>query len=427
MRLNPINGAILLTTLSIAALAGGCSNNASYSETAKAAEHIETNETDAEAAGALKLIEKMPDSPWGYTQLAVLNIRRARQTGDFSLNVKAEEAIDSALAIAPQDPPARKLKLALHATFHRFEEARLMGQALLEEFPNDAFIYGILTDANIELGNYDAAVAAAQKMMDLKPNSSSYARAGHIRSLYGDHKGAVEMMTLAAKTADPMDKEAQSWSLTMLAKEYLKNGNIAKARNVLNESLTILPGYSLAQVEKARILAHDGDLEAATGLLADNGSVPLSPNALVLRGDIATKQGDTKKAAAEYERAEAAIHVDGDMHRLSLLWADREIRLDEALEIAEADFATNKDIYAADIYAWCLYKKERFQEAKEVIGLALRLDTMDARIIYHAGMIENAVGNKNEAKRLLALALKTNPAFDLLQSVTAKTALQTLK
>jgi Flp pilus assembly protein TadD len=78
---------------------------------------------DSEINDVLKLIEKKPDSPAGYNQLAAVYIKKARETGDFSLNAKAETAIDKALQIAPNDASANKLKASLHLTFHRFREA----------------------------------------------------------------------------------------------------------------------------------------------------------------------------------------------------------------------------------------------------------------------------------------------------------------
>ena len=115
------------------------------------------------------------------------------------------------------------------------------------------------------------------------------------------------------------------------------------------------------------------------------------------------------------------------MRRLALLWADQNVKLDEALAIAEREHATRKDIFTADIYAWCLYKKGNFQEAKNIITEAMRLKTKDARIFYHAGMIEKGLGNKKAAADYLLKALQTNPSFDVLQAENAKAALQELK
>ena len=373
-------------------------------------------------------IEAGPSDPARYIKLASLYIKTARISGDFALNRKAESSIKKALELAPHDTNARRLNLSLQATFHRFKDAVEIGNEMLKEFPMDSFIYGILTDANVELGNYDAAVAAAQKMVNLRPNSSSYARVGHIRSLYGDHKGAIEMLTKASLTTDPLDKEARSWCLVFLGKEYFKVGEFDLAEKAIDESLNISPGYLLAKVEKSRIVAARGDNDGAASLLGDDGNQFLSPQAYILRGDIASRQGRSADAGAEYQRAEDAAHnLEGDMHPFALLWADHDVRLDEALDIAEKDFAVNKDIYAADILSWCLYKKERYVEAEAAVNQALRLKTNDARILYHAGMVAKALGNKNSARDYLRSALKANPKFDLLQADNAAIALGSLQ
>ena len=108
------------------------------------------------------------------------------------------------------------------------------------------------------------------------------------------------------------------------------------------------------------------------------------------------------------------------------LWADQNIKLDEALEIATREHEMRKDIFTADTLAWVLYKKGNFAEAKKASAEAMRLKSNDARILYHAGMIEKELGNKTEAAKLLKQALSINPKFDVLQAETAQKALQEL-
>ena len=94
------------------------------------------------------------------------------------------------------------------------------------------------------------------------------------------------------------------------------------------------------------------------------------------------------------------------------------------MSVAAREHEARKDIFTADIYAWCLYKKGRLQEAKKAAGEAMRLKTKDARIFYHAGMIEKGLGNKKAAADYLKKALEMSPAFDVLQAEKAKAALQ---
>ncbi len=385
---------------------------------------ISNAETD-EIRVAQELIEKMPDAALGFNKLAVAYIKRARETGDFSLNNKAETAVKRALEIDENNFEANKIYTSLLLTLHRFSEALALGKSLQEKYPTDSFFYGVLTDANVELGNYDEALKNVQKMVDLRPDTASYSRVSHVRSLYGDSEGAIEAMTTAARIADPMDKEAQAWCLVRLGEEFFKIGSYDKAEKQFDDALKIFPNYYLALAAKGKALAANGDFENAVKFLQTaQDRVPLTETVIQL-GDVYAKTGDAEKAAKQYELAEIIEKSAGseDQRRLALLWADRDQNPDEALAIARREYETRQDIYAADILAWCLYKKGDFAEAQKIINEAMRLKTKDAQIFYHAGMIEKELGNKKAARGFLQKALELSPNFDILEAEKAKTAL----
>ena len=51
-------------------------------------------------------------------------------------------------------------------------------------------VYGLLTDANVELGNYNDAETSAQWMLNLRPgNLPALIRAARLRELFGDAEG----------------------------------------------------------------------------------------------------------------------------------------------------------------------------------------------------------------------------------------------
>ncbi len=433
VKISGVNGrdSLLLALLMLnLIILGGCSSNRADMVSAKATEVPVASNDDPEAAPALALINRLPDSPLGYDQLAILYIRRARSTGDFTLNEKAVMSVNKALEIAPADENSRKLRASLYLTYHKFDEALALGKELESASPNDAFVYGILTDANFELGNYDDAVAAAQKMVDTRPNSASYARVAHLRSFYGDMKGAVEMFKLAARTADPADKEAQSWCLTQLGDEYWKYGKYADAARTYDEALSILPDYYLALVSKGRNLASQNDLTGAAEVLtAATNRIP-NVEATIMLGNIYQKLGDNEKAKQQYalvEIIEAKLGVNNDQKRLALLWADEEINLDKALEITTRESKMRSDVLTADAHAWVLYRRGAFAEAQASISSAMRLKSNDARMLFHAGQIEKALGHTTEAKRLMSQVVKLNPEFDILQADNAKSSLAELK
>lgn len=390
---------------------------------------LDNSSEDPRFRNVFASIEKSPESPAGYTTLAALFIKKARETGDFGLNAKAETAVKKALEIAPQDIQARKFQASLELTFHRFSEGLEMGKKLQQQFPSDPFVYGVLTDANVELGNYQEAVDAAQKMVDLKPNSNAYARVAHLRSLYGDHEGAVEMFKTAARTADPQDKEAQSWCLSQVGDELWKNGKYAEAEKIYDEALSNFPNYHFALAGKGRARAAQNDFESAIHFLTEALDRVPNVETAILLGDIYTRQGDAERAKHQYELVEVIeqkIGVNNDQKRIAVLWADQNIKLDEALAITEREWDIRKDIFTADAHAWTLYKMGALNEAQVAINAAMNPKAGDARILYHAGMIEKGLGHRQAAKRYLGMALRLNPAFDLIQSEIAVAALREL-
>ena len=180
---------------------------------------------------------------------------------------------------------------------------------------------------------------------------------------------------------------------------------------------------------KGNTRAAAGDYENAIKFFTQSqDKVPLTQTIIPL-GDVYQKIGKAEEAQKQYDLAEFIEQKLGniDQRTLALMWADHDIKLDEALQIAAAEHEKRKDIYTADIYAWTLYKKGQFEEAKKIIAEALRMNTKDARIFYHAGMIEKELGNKKAAVDYLQKAIKLNPAFDILQIENAKSALQDLK
>lgn len=375
---------------------------------------------------ALRSVEELNNSAESYVKLASAYIGAARRSGDFRLNVSARKAVEKALEIEPDHSFALRLKAALNLVFHEFSDALKLAETLAGSSPDDSFVLGVMTDAHTQLGNYPKALEFGQKMVDAKPNSQSYSRVALLRGLHGDTDGAVDMFKLAARTADPADKESQAWTLTQLGDLYWKNGKYDDAARTYSEALSILPEYPNAMFGKGRALASKGDLNSARSLIS--GAVERSPHtySIIYLGDVMTKMGNSEAGEKLYKLADntEALPETHDAHRIALYWADRDANLDQALAIAEADYAELKDIYAADILAWCLYKKGRFVEAREKSKEALRINTKDAILLYHAGMIEHALGNRTEAKRLLATAIKLNPAFDLVQ---AEIAARTLK
>jgi tetratricopeptide (TPR) repeat protein len=239
------------------------------------------------------------------------------------------------------------------------------------------------------------------------------------------------MMKMAVESGNPQSPESIAWTRVHLGDELVKAGKTEEAEREYDHALYLFPGYHLALAAKAHARYADGDNEAAEKFYKQAiERIPL-PNYISALGDLYTKLGRTDEAKQQYEQVEVIEKLgtySGTYSReLALFWADHDINLDEALAAAERERANRKDIYTSDVLAWVLFKKGRFEEAEKFMDEALRLNTNDPRLLYHAGMIALAQGDSAKGADYLKQALEIDPNFDFLQAEVAKERLNALK
>lgn len=375
-------------------------------------------------------IKSLPTSPDGYNLLAAAYMQKARETGDFGFNARAEATLSRSLQIAPDDSSALILRSSLLLTYHRFGEA--LKEAKRAQVPGreSADLYGVMTDALVELGDYPAAVEAAQKMMDLRPDAVAYSRASYLRALHGDERGAIEAMMVAVKAANPRNPEHGGWYRVHLGLNLMNAGKRAEGEREFDTALEMFPDYHLALAAKARARVAAGDFDTAIRFYRQaQERVPL-PEVVIALGDLYSKLGRANEAKQQYELVDfierQAAGNTTYSRQLALFWADHNMKLNEALEIMRRERAARADIYTSDALAWCLFKNGQLAEAKEEIKQAMRLGTRDARILYHAGMIYDGLDDRQRAVKYLKLALDADFSFDVLQADAAKRRLSEL-
>lgn len=381
-----------------------------------------------EAQGA---IENKPADSKGYNLLAAAFLQKSRETGDFSFNARAEESLKQSFRVDPDNFEAIKLNAAILLNYHRFADALRETQRAMAINTKDHEVLGAMVDAQVELGNYQEAVDAAQKMVDLRPDTAAYSRISYLRSLHGDPPGAIEMMRKAAESANPLNAESIAWCRVHLGDELMNTGKNAEAEKEYDHALYLFPDYHLALAAKARARYAAGDMDNAVKFYKQASErVPL-PDYIAALGDLYAKLGRADEAKQQYDQVEF-IEKNGPAsgtysRQLALFWADRDIHLDEALTVAQAERAARNDVYTDDALAWCFYKKGQFADAQTAMTEALRLGTRDPKMLYHAGMIAAANGDNKKGADYLKQTLDANPTFDILQANIAAEKLKSLK
>src|SRR5262249_41253741 len=150
---------------------------------------------------------RLPSKPERWTLVGWGWVRNARISTDPGFYVNVQACVDAALQIAPDDALALQLRGLALMNGHRFAEARDLAQKILAKNPRDAVALGTLSDALLELGQVEDAVAATQRAADAGPDSSVYARVSYFRWLHGDRAGAKEFIRLALGGRDRRDPE----------------------------------------------------------------------------------------------------------------------------------------------------------------------------------------------------------------------------
>jgi tetratricopeptide (TPR) repeat protein len=263
------------------------------------------------------------------------------------------------------------------------------------------------------------AAAAVERMMAIKPNHPAYARASYLRWLGGDTDTAIEYMRLAIDAADRHDPEPRAWALVQAALYFWHRGDYRGADAGFDLALQGFPDYPPALVGKARVALADAAPARATTLLqrAFQRS-PLVETAWLL-GDARAQAGDAAGAAEAYATV-VRQGRGGDRRTLALFEATHDRDHDEAVRLASEELQFRGDIYTRDALAWALLRAGRIAEARAASDEATRLGTRDARLLYHAGAIAFAAGDRARGLARVREALALNPAFDVMEAAEAR-------
>ena len=359
--------------------------------------------------------------------LAKAYIQKMRETVDFGYLNRASEIVESVLAHDGGNYEALRLRSEISMERHEFARVAEYSAEIVKFAPSDPWSWGTLGDAEMELGHYDQARDAYQKMVTLRPDLSSYNRLAWYQFVTGKADAGIQLMH-AAISGTGEAPENTAWCLADLGRIQFKIGRLRDAEESYRGALTQFPGYYPALAGLGQIAAAENQNSAAIDFYKRaQAVVPLPDYAAALEALYkrtgkpleARKQQDLIDVIDKMARA-ANEKVNRNM---AILYADEDRHLDRALDLARNEIAVRPDVYTHDALAWVLYKLKQYPEAEKNSREALKLATPDPLFYYHAGMIAAALGNKDEARDDLRKALALNPEFDPSQAPVARQTL----
>ena len=399
-----------ITALTLIALA----TVSAYAQSPSSAPGKNLSPAEQSIAQAEKLIAKNSKDFEAFNALALALSRRARETSDVKFYVQAEEALQRSFEISPGNFDGERTHVWLLLGKHEFAAALEAAKKLNKKMPDDVMLYGFLTDANVELGNYKDAEAAAQWMLDLRAGSiPGLTRAAYLRELFGDVDGALDLMEMAYQSTPPNESEDRAWIITQMAHLKLATGKSSQAENLLQQALAMFPGYHYALGNLAKVRIQQKRYADAVELLKQRyEGAPHAENLYELAEalQLAGRTQEAEKAFAEFEKKSISesYRADNSNRELIFYYADHANESAKALEVAKREYASRHDVYTLDAYAWALYVNGRFEEARKQIEAALAVGIRDAKLFRHAGEIALKNGDRAKAQQYLSQSAELN-------------------
>ena len=393
-------------------------------------------------------VQRDPKGAIEWSQLSSAYLTLARQTDDNTMAIKAEDAARKSLSIRRRNNSNAAVRLAKAILEqHRFSDALNSDEDALKIDPNDRGAQELHAEILTELGRYDNARNDFKKYHLADSGLSGLALRARLLEIDGKSTEAETYLRQAANEADQtwdMSREANAWFHLKLGTLLWNEGKNDEAEEQFKTAVDTNPGDFKSMGALARIEAARGSLDEAKEWGEKSITVQPSVEVASLLGDIAHQQGNGDDEEKYTTIVDEVSHPDmyaflkdpskkptgAKPHTHDRLYAvycaDHMKNLPDALIAAQKDLKARQDIYAYDTIAWVLHQMGRDREAAPMMEKALSRGTIDAKMMYHAGMIDAALDNRSAALKELQTALQMNPQFQFIQQDLAREELAQL-
>jgi tetratricopeptide (TPR) repeat protein len=377
--------------------------------------------TRASMQGLLAKLRADPNDQKSRLLLAEAYMQEGRITGNHPYyDAAAMQLLQDVLKADPQSFEALCCQASLSLTQHHFSQGLALAQQAQQLNPQSGYVYGLLTDANVELGHYDEAVKMADKMNQVRPDLTAYARVSYLREIYGDLPGAIQAMDMAVK-AGYTGLEQTEWSRVALGHLYEVSGHLDQAAGYYQQALALRPNYAYGLAGLARVAAarHDyptaiNNLKLARATVKDYAFTDELVDVYRLNHQPAEAAQMARESVQMLAEAAQQANEDEQLGH----YTDRELAyaylktndLEKALTHAKIEYARRPDnIDVNETLAWVHYKRGEYAEAQRYMQVARRTNSQNPVLLCRAGLILTKIGKVAEGQALISKALATAP------------------
>ncbi|MCT9077231.1 tetratricopeptide repeat protein [Streptomyces fulvoviolaceus] len=378
-------------------------------------------------------LRRHPRDAESWAVLGTAYVEQGRRTAETAYFPKADKALRTSLKVRGKGNAEALGGLAALANARRdFRSARTWGEAARKLEPKRWTTYPLLIDAYTGLGDYKAARASLDKLMELRSGPAVSARAAAVYRDRGWREDAAATLSDAAASAQaPAERAAYLERVGQLAWE---RGDREDALRHFQEAVRLDPDQRAAQAGQGRALAALGrTTEALNAYRVALTKQPLPQYALEL-GELYESLGLGQAARVQYDLLRARVQqaaVSGVDEALILgqFEADHGDPA-SAVRRLRAEWRRQPGIAVADALGWALHRTGADKEALRYATVATDKvhggGVRSASYMYHRGVIERELELYAPARRHLQEALRINPYFSPLHVRAARAALTAL-
>jgi tetratricopeptide (TPR) repeat protein len=375
--------------------------------------------TKAAIEGLQKKLREKPNDLQSKLLLAFAYMQEARITGDHPYYFPAALKLVNVVLDRETESPVMRYeasvaKASIQLSLHHFSEALATGKEALKINERGAAVYGVLCDALVELGDYEGAIAMADKMTSLRPDLKSYSRISYLREIHGDLPGAIQAMEMAASAGLP-GLEQTAWSRVTLGSLYEKTGDLQTATVQYQRALAEYPKYAFALGGLGRIADKNKNTEDAIQLFTEAANT--LPEFSFQEELIRLYQEQNRPARANEIMTEMIAGMEEDQeagHIVDLELANIYLNLkkDKATALAYAmeeykrrpeNIEVNKTLAA--IY----YGKKDFKKAAQHLQKATRTNSQDPMLLCLDGLVKYRLGDQLAGETQIRKSLANDP------------------
>ena len=240
--------------------------------------------------------------------------------------------------------------------------------------PDDWMSWANLTDALVELGDYDRAVEAADRLATLRPGVAAYTRVAGLQALLGDRatrdrhaRGRGRRRRARGARDARMDARASRTRAPARSATPPPRAPPTSARSTRSPAtIWRSPAWRARAPRRAAPPRPSRSRRARRRARAGAGALRTPrrpPRRRRPTGGIGSRRSTLVRVMERLAAAQGTSYG----REVALFLADHDRDLPDALRLARDDVARRPDVYGDDVLAWTLYKNGRPPAAKRAV------------------------------------------------------------